>query len=209
KSQPPKKRKNIAKKLKKQLEYFEDFDEKALKFDDFDNMINLACDVLLNLANFKSKILKSVCSYEMDSKIDEYLPKWTEWINSCTESTYKFNKFYEELSKFITDKNIKDELLFFEIQEELLDKVAEENFQNFLHIIELKSIYVLTTELECARSRFKLLDPIFVKEISDFWKELTHKLQLSKELMEIFKENECERKLSSLYCGKFKRFVKI
>ncbi|KAF0429608.1 hypothetical protein F8M41_005661 [Gigaspora margarita] len=204
-------------KIDKQLECFEDFDKKVLKFDDFDDMINLTCDILLNLANLKLENLKSTHLNEMNSlisEIDKYLP---EWINYCTKITNKFNKFYEDLSNFITDNNIKDDLLFFEIQEELLtevdeiktklrkasdklnkifslskSQVEEETYSNFLLIIELKSIYDLITELECARSRFKLMDPIFIKEISDFWKELINGLKLCKELVKIFKECECE-----------------
>ncbi|CAG8802472.1 39328_t:CDS:2, partial [Gigaspora margarita] len=203
-------------KIDKQLKCFKDIIE-VLKFDDFDDMINLACEILLNLSNLKLENLKSTCSYEMNSlinEIDKYLPKWTD---SCTEITTKFNKIYEELHNFITDNNIKDNLLFFEIQEELLTKldeiktklykasdkldkiisfskshVEEETYSNFLLVIELKSIYDLTMELECARIRFKLLDPIFVKEISDFWKEFAHILHIIKELVKIFKECECE-----------------
>ncbi|CAG8784018.1 672_t:CDS:1, partial [Cetraspora pellucida] len=117
--------KEYRKKIDKQLEYFEDFDKKALKCDDFDEMINLAYDILVNFASLKSENLKSTCSNEMNSLIsgiDEYLPKW---INSCIEITNRFNKFYDDLSNFITDNNIKDNLLFFEIQEELLIKVVE------------------------------------------------------------------------------------
>ena len=109
----------------KSLEYFEDLDKKALKPDDFDDMINLACEVLLNLSNLKLENLKSTCSYEMNSlinEIDKYLPNW---IDSCIEITNKFNKIYKDLSNFVTDNNIKDNLLFFEIQEELLTEVAE------------------------------------------------------------------------------------
>ncbi|CAG8743825.1 8663_t:CDS:2, partial [Gigaspora margarita] len=202
-------------KIVKQLKYFKDIVE-VLKFDDFYDMIDLACEVLLNLSNLKLENLKSTCSHEMNSlinEIDKYLPKWTEWIDSCTEITNKFIKIYEDLSNFVTDNNIKDNLLFFEIQEELLTKVdeiktklhkasgkldkiisfskshvEEEIYSNFLLVIELKSIYDLAMELECARSRFKLLDPIFVKEIS----ELTHRLQLIKGLVEKFKDSECE-----------------
>ncbi|CAG8802860.1 38646_t:CDS:2, partial [Gigaspora margarita] len=198
-------------KIDNQLKRFEDFVE-VLKFDYFDDMINLTSEVLLNLSNLKLENLKSTCLYEMNSlisEIDKYLPKWTEWSDSCTEITNKFNKFYKDLSNFITDNNIKDNLLFFEIQEELLtevddiktklleasDKLDEkkiisfskshikkEIYSNFLLIIGLKSIYDLTTELECARTRFKLLDPLFIKEISDFWKELIYRLQIIKEL---------------------------
>lgn len=191
-------------KIVTQLEYFKDFDKKALKFEDFDDMINLAYDIL-----FKSANLKSTCQSEMNSlvsEIDKYLP---EWINSCTEITNKFNQFYEDLNDFITSNNIGDNLLTFKIQEELLTKIdeiktdlhksdkwnkiylnKEKTRSNFLLIIGLKSVYDLTTELEYARSGFKLLDPLFIKEISDFWKELIHELRSSEELVKIFKENE-------------------
>ncbi|CAG8563788.1 1515_t:CDS:2, partial [Gigaspora rosea] len=115
-------------KIDKILKCFEDFDEKISKFDDFDDKINLTCDILLNLANLKLENLKSTRLNEMNSlisEIDKYLPKWIEWINQCTKITNKFNKFYEDFSNFITDNNIKDDLLFFEIQEELLIKVNE------------------------------------------------------------------------------------
>ncbi|CAG8772332.1 539_t:CDS:2, partial [Racocetra persica] len=208
--------------IDKSLEYFEDFDKKALKPDDFDDMINLAHDILFNLANLRIENLKSAHPNEMNStasKIDKYLP---EWINNCTKITNKFEQFYQDLSNFIISNNIKDNLLFFKTQEEFLnevDKVKKDihkrsnkiNFfnksyeekkiySNFLIIIGLKSLYDLTAELEYARSRFKLLDPIFIKEISDFWKELTPELQLSEELVKNFQESELYTKEGCLYC---------
>ncbi|CAG8784864.1 2775_t:CDS:2, partial [Cetraspora pellucida] len=153
------------------------------------------------------------------SEIDKYLP---EWINSCTKITNKFEQFYQDLSNFINSNNIKDNLLFFNTQEELLNKTdeikkkidkrsnkilsfnkshdEEKIYSNFLIIIGLKSVYDLTAELEYARSRFKLLDPIFIKEISEFWKELTPELQLSEELVKIFQESELYTKEGCLYC---------
>ncbi|RIB01495.1 hypothetical protein C2G38_2256153 [Gigaspora rosea] len=218
--------KGYRQKIANQLKYFEDFDKKALKFEDFDDMINLAYVIL-----FKSANLKSTCPSEMNllvSEIDKDLPKW---INSCTKIANKFNQFYEDLNDFITSNNIKDNLLTFEIQEELLTEVngiktklcktsdklnkifslrksqVEEKIRsNFLLIIGLKSVYDLTTELEYARSGFKLfLDPIFIKEILDFWKELIHELQSSEDLVKIFKESELYLKEN---CFDYRRWMK-
>ncbi|CAG8795395.1 24374_t:CDS:2, partial [Gigaspora margarita] len=107
-------------KIVTQLEYFEDFDKKALTFEDFDNMINLAYDIL-----FKSANLKSTCPSEMNSLVSEIDKCLPEWINICTKITNKFNQFYEDLNDFITNNNIGDNLLTFKIQEELLTKIDE------------------------------------------------------------------------------------
>ncbi|CAG8705501.1 11424_t:CDS:2, partial [Dentiscutata heterogama] len=122
-------------------------------------------------------------------------------------------RLYDDSRSYITHNTIEDNLLFFEIQEELLGKVDEVkeklrkkhgilnkivspfkslDEKEIYLVIGLKLLYDLTIELECARSRFKLLNPEFVKDISDFWGKLTYELQLSKELVNIFKESECE-----------------
>ncbi|CAG8463055.1 8066_t:CDS:2, partial [Dentiscutata erythropus] len=210
--------KNYRQKINKYFKHFEEFDKKASKFEDFD-YINSAYEILFCLAN-----LKSACSNEMKlsiGEIEKYLP---DWINCCTKITAKF-KFYEDFSSnFIIENNIKNNLLFFGIQEELLTEINgiktnlreksgklnksffnksrkydEEIYSNFLLIIGLKSIYDLVTELEDARIRFKLLDPIF-KKIIDFWKELTHELESSKELVKIFKESESYVKEYTFRC---------
>ncbi|CAG8694529.1 11853_t:CDS:2, partial [Gigaspora rosea] len=89
--------KDYRQKIANQLKHFEDFDKKALKFEDFDDMINSAYDILFKLAK-----LKRTCQSEMNplvSEIDKYLP---EWINSCTKIANKFNLFNEDLNDFIT-----------------------------------------------------------------------------------------------------------
>ncbi|CAG8854503.1 4396_t:CDS:2, partial [Gigaspora margarita] len=47
---------------------------------------------LKEVEKYRQKIDKKT-----QTEIDKYLPKWTEWIDSCTEITNKFNKFYKDL----------------------------------------------------------------------------------------------------------------
>ncbi|CAG8545101.1 6007_t:CDS:2, partial [Dentiscutata heterogama] len=208
------------------LQKINDFDEKALKIDDLNQMIDLKFEILSNLATLKTGIfllvekvknidLERICLNEISltvGEIDKYLP---EWINCCTKITNKF----EELSYFIS--KIEDSHFFFTIQEEILSKLADkktnlnhmskkidnlkgffpsfkniekekkkiqnESYSNFLQIIGLKLVYDLTTELEYATSRLKLLD---IQKILEFWKKLSDELRLSEELLKSFEKSE-------------------
>ncbi|CAG8596682.1 9069_t:CDS:2, partial [Scutellospora calospora] len=192
--------------IDKQLEYFKEFDEKVF---DFNHMINLAFDILSSLANLKTEVfslieksnrinLESNCLSEINllvGEIDKYFKYLREWKNISTIITNQFKKLYEDLRNL--NNNTKDSLFFFEIQEklitekeELMKKINQENEANLLHIIGLKLVYDLATELEYTTSRFKLLDLTSIQKISDFLEKLTYELQLSEEFVKNFGESE-------------------
>ncbi|RIB04031.1 hypothetical protein C2G38_2254614, partial [Gigaspora rosea] len=138
--------KEYLQKIDKKLKYF---NEKASKIDEFDpiiDIINFKFEILSDLANLKTEIfslteklndLKNTCPNEINlpvrevnfsggeiDKINEFLFKW---IN-CTK-TIPFKKFYKDLSDLSNFSNfidiIEDNHFFFEIQEKLLDEIAE------------------------------------------------------------------------------------
>ncbi|CAG8731006.1 14338_t:CDS:2, partial [Cetraspora pellucida] len=121
-------------KIDEQLKYFNDFNERALKIDDLNQIIDLEFEILSKLVTLKIEIfllvekLKNIDLENIDTKeidlivceIDKYLP---EWIDCCTKITNKFKKFYEGFSNLIS--KTKDSHYFFAVQEEILDKVAD------------------------------------------------------------------------------------
>ncbi|CAG8773083.1 7817_t:CDS:2, partial [Cetraspora pellucida] len=111
---------------------FKDFGDKVLKIKDF-NIIDLAFNILFNLANLKSKIflfIEKVNNFDLEGsflneidsligEIDKYLKSLPEWNSTCIKITNQF----KDLNNFI--ENIKDSLFYFEIQEKLLIKMDE------------------------------------------------------------------------------------
>ncbi|CAG8751505.1 12552_t:CDS:2, partial [Cetraspora pellucida] len=195
-------------KIEEQLNEFKEFDKKALKIDDFIHMIDLASSLIKELMNMNLKI-PGASSNEISlvDKIDQNLLKW---IEDCAKIARNFNQFYEGLNTF----NKNDNLALFKIQEKLLAEVDDirnhltknsEDLGSILHliqkrsikkkidedfhrIIQLKSVYDLTTKLEYIRSRLHFFDPTFIQKISDFWKKLTYELKLNNDLIKIFRE---------------------
>ncbi|KAF0516427.1 hypothetical protein F8M41_017090 [Gigaspora margarita] len=121
------------------------------------------------------------------NKIDQNLHNW---IEDYIKIGQKFKQFYEGLSIF-NKNNKNNNLIIFNIQEELLTEVdnarkhltkKSKELDNILYlnkedikkkidedlyyIIQLKSVYNLTTELEYIRSRLELFDSTFIQRIS-------------------------------------------
>ncbi|CAG8610316.1 29721_t:CDS:2 [Gigaspora margarita] len=192
------------KKIVEQLNNFKEFDKKALKIDDFIYLINLIKE-LMNM-NLKSTGA-SLNEINLVDKNDQLF----KLIEDYAKVARKFKLFHEGLNIF----NKNNDLVLFNIQEELLTEVDDirkhlikksKELGNILYlnkedikkkidkdlhrIIRLKSVYDLTTELECIRSRLKLFDPTFIQKISDFCEKLSYKLKLNKDLVEIFREGE-------------------
>ncbi|CAG8833045.1 19608_t:CDS:2, partial [Gigaspora margarita] len=200
--------KEYLRKIDKQLK---NFNEKALKIDEFDTMINFKFEILFDLANLKTEIfsltekpndLKNTCSNEINlqigevnlsggefDKINEFLFKW---IN-CTK-TIPFEKFYKDLINFSNFINIiEDSLFFFEIQEKLLDEITKvkRKYNKSKEINKQKkerwgilSIFMNTKEMPQNETYFSSSD--IVKKLSDEFDEL----QSSKKLVESLKRNE-------------------
>ncbi|CAG8795342.1 20222_t:CDS:2, partial [Cetraspora pellucida] len=204
------------KKIDVQLNKSKEFDKKALKINDFIHMICSATSLIKELMNMNIKSTGiSPNKIDLVDRIDQNLLKWIEdYINIAR----KFKQFYEDLDDF----NKNDDLVLFNIKEKLLtevndvrkhltkksnqlDKLWHLNKEDikkkidkdFLHVIQLKSTYDLTTELECIRDRFKFFDPTFIQRISDFYEKLTYELKLNNDLVKIFRE--CEPYLND-YC---------
>ncbi|CAG8500967.1 8176_t:CDS:2 [Cetraspora pellucida] len=137
----------------------------------------------------------------------------------------KFDKFYKDLSKFKTNKiaeefkefhgNLKG--LFTEIDKikkdltENSEKMkgnfvfnkwdVKKNIQErFRKLIRLKLVYDLATKLEYMSNRLKLLEPTFIQKISAFWENITYELEVNKELVKTFKENELSIKKCCVNC---------
>ncbi|CAG8728424.1 16378_t:CDS:2, partial [Cetraspora pellucida] len=189
------------KKIDMQLHKFKEFDKKALKINDFIDMIGSGTSLIEELMNMNLKNTDaSLNEIDLVDKIDQNLVKW---IKDYTNIARKFKQFYEDLNDFT--KN--DDLVLFNIQEKLLAEVNDVrehltkksnqldkpwNFnkkdikkkidKDFLHVIQLKQMYDLTTELECIRSRLKFFDPTFIQRTSDFWGKLTYELKLNNDL---------------------------
>ncbi|CAG8667678.1 11804_t:CDS:2, partial [Cetraspora pellucida] len=192
-----------------QLHKFKEFDKKALKIDDFIHMIGSGTSLIKELMNMNLKSTgASLNEIDLVDKIDQNLLKW---IEDYTNIARKFKQFCEDL----TDFNKNDDLVLFNIQENLLTEVNDvrehltkksnqldkpwyfnkEDIKkkidkDFLHVIQLKQTYDLTTELECIRSRLKFFDQTFIQRTSDFCEKLTYELKLNNDLVKIFKECE-------------------
>ncbi|CAG8634106.1 hypothetical protein C2G38_2054027 [Gigaspora rosea] len=200
------------KKIDKQLNYFKEFDKKALNIGDFIHMIDSAFSLIKELKNMNlNSADTSSNEANLVDKIDQYLHNW---IKEYAKIAQKFTQFYEGLSIF-NKNNKNDAFVLFNIQEELLTEVDDirkhltkkskelgnilylnkedikKKIEKDLHrIIQLKSVYDLTTELENIRSRLELFDPNFIQKISDFCEKLTYNLELNNDLIKIFRENE-------------------
>ncbi|CAG8806987.1 16282_t:CDS:2, partial [Cetraspora pellucida] len=156
-----------------------DFDNKVLKIKDFD-MIDLAFNILFNLANLKTKIfsfiekmdnfnLEVIFSNEFVSlinEIDKHLKPLSEWKNICIKIINQF----KVLNNFI--ENIKDNLFYFEIQEKLLIKMDE--MKNKL------------------LDKSKNIDEYELKKrvVLDFLNNLNYELEQVEDLMKVFKKSE-------------------
>ncbi|KAF0332990.1 hypothetical protein F8M41_017759 [Gigaspora margarita] len=200
------------KKINKQLNYFKEFDKKALNISDFIHMIDSAFSLIEKLKNMNLNSTDANSNEtNLVNKIDQNLHNW---IEDYTKIAQKFKQFYEDLSIF-NKNNKNNNLVIFNIQEELLTEVdhirkhlikKSKELDNILylskedikkkidkdlyHIIQLKSVYNLTTELEYIRSRLELFDPTFIQKILDFCEKLIYELELNNDLIKIFRENE-------------------
>ncbi|CAG8480574.1 5119_t:CDS:2 [Racocetra fulgida] len=173
-------------------------------------MIDLTSLLIKELMNINLKIPgANLNEVSLVDKIDQNLLKW---IEDYAKIARKFNQFYKDLDNF----NKNDNLVLFNIQENLLTKldnirnhlvkkskdldnilylIQKENIKkkidkDFHYIIQLKSVYDLTTKLEYIRSRLYFFDPTLIQKISDFCEKLTYELKLNNDLIKIFRESE-------------------
>ncbi|CAG8778311.1 2462_t:CDS:1, partial [Racocetra fulgida] len=104
-------------KVDNQLDFFKDFDKKALEISYyFNHMINSTFEILSGLANLQTKIFSSIerlnnidlenTQDEINLSFDETNEDLSKWINYCAEITKHFKKFYKNHSNLI--ENIKD-----------------------------------------------------------------------------------------------------
>ncbi|CAG8577184.1 2263_t:CDS:2 [Dentiscutata erythropus] len=173
-------------KIEDQLNCFKDFDEKALKINDLNQMINLKFEILSSLTNLKTELfllvekmksndLESIRPNEINSivsKIVKYLP---DWIDCCSKITNKFN----DLSNFINTQYATSRLQLLDIQKRLefwkklsdelqLSKELLESFEKReLYVKEYYLNYLVEnlTEIGCLINNFckQIIDEKIVK----------------------------------------------
>ncbi|CAG8833122.1 6338_t:CDS:2, partial [Gigaspora margarita] len=137
------------KKINKQLNYFKEFDKKALNISDFIHIIDSAFSLIEKL---KKELLTEV----------------------------------DNIRKHLTKKSKELDNILYLNKEDIKKKIEK----GIYHIIQLKSVYNLTTGLEHIRSRLELFDPTFIQKILDFYEKLIYELELNNDLIKIFRENE-------------------
>ncbi|CAG8732602.1 4879_t:CDS:2, partial [Racocetra persica] len=196
-------------KIDDQLIYFNDFDEKALKIDDLNQIINLEFEILFSFATLKTGIfllvkklknidLENTCPNEINltfGKIDKYLP---EWINCCTKITNKFKDINDFISK------IEDSHFFFAIQEEILTKVNKTK-TNLHHMSEKidknkKKFFpknIKEVQDEIYLNFFQIIGLKLVYDLATkleyttkFWEKFLDELRLNEKLLKNFEQSE-------------------
>ncbi|CAG8762044.1 28618_t:CDS:1, partial [Racocetra persica] len=130
------------KKIDKQLNEFKEFDKKVLKINDFIYMLDLAISLIKELKNMNLKSPDdSLNEIDLIDKIDQNLLKW---VKDYAKIAKKFNnrQFYEGFSIF----NKNNDLVIFNIQEELLTEVDDIRKHLTKKSKELDNIWYLNKE---------------------------------------------------------------
>ncbi|CAG8835378.1 31583_t:CDS:2, partial [Gigaspora margarita] len=139
--------------INKQHNYFKEFDKKALNISDFIHMIDLAFSLIEKLKNIDLNSTNANSNEtNLVNKIDQNL---YNWIEDYTKIAQKFKQFYEEelltevdnIRKHLTKKSKELDNILYLNKEDIKKKIEK----GIYHIIQLKSVYNLTTGLEHIR----------------------------------------------------------